>query len=109
MSLAESLWSVPQSADDKDAKSRDDKVKAVLANQDRDTLIVGNEKGEITAKYDTKELRKEGYKSLSDFVEKAGSKECKKISSKCRKCPNGKIYCTNDSQFAADERLAQHP
>lgn len=98
--------SKPQSAEARDAE---DKVQAALAKQEPNTLLVGNDQGEIIAKYDTKELRKKGYKSLSDFLKKTRPKECKKISTKCRKCPDGKIYCTNDTPFASGEDRDANP
>jgi hypothetical protein len=118
VSRAASSRSEPQASENADAdhKKADqkadknyDKVISKLADEGSNALVVGNNKGEVTAKYDTNDLRKKGYKSLSDFAEKAGSKECKKISSKCRKCPNGKIYCTNDARFASGEEGDEKP
>jgi len=79
-----------------------------LAKKEPHTLLVGNEQGEIIAKFDTKDLEKK-YTSLSDFLQKTKDKECKKISPKCRKCPDGKIYCTNDMQFASGKKGDENP
>lgn len=103
--LAASRRSEPQATEAKDAG---DKVEAALAKEEPNTLIVGDAQGKIIDRYDTKELRKK-YKSLADFLKSTHSNECKKISTKCRKCPDGRIYCTNDARFASGENRDENP
>src|SRR6266849_2917018 len=76
------------------------KIESALQKEKPGTLIIADKDGKIVDKFDVKDLRLEGFKSLADYAnKKAKSDECNRISTRCVRCPDGKIYCTNDSKF----------
>jgi len=76
------------------------KIESALDKEEAGTLIVADEKGDIVQKLDVKKLRRDGFKSLVEYAhKKAESDECERISTRCVKCPDGKIYCSNDPKF----------
>jgi len=81
------------------------KIESALQKEKPGTLIIADKDGKIVDKFDVKDLRLEGFKSLADYAnKKAKSDECHRISTRCVRCPDGKIYCTNDSKFAMVEK-----
>lgn len=81
------------------------KVEAALADEGPGTVIVADKNGKILEKKDVQDLIREGYKSLREFANKKNkSDDCQKVSTKCVRCPDGKIYCSKDAFFAVGDK-----
>ncbi len=81
------------------------KVEEALSNEGPGKVIIADKNGKIIEKKDVQELFRQGYKSLREFADKkAGSDDCQKVSTKCVRCPDGKIYCSNDSKFLSGDK-----
>lgn len=76
------------------------KVSEKLGKLNKDAVIVADSDGQLIRESSTGKLKSDGYTSVVDFASAKGKTDkCKKISSKCLKCPDGKIYCTNATSF----------
>ena len=109
MSLGSHALQNPHPADQKSDPVLS-KVESALEQEKPGTLIIADREGKIIEKLDVEDLRQKGFNSLVDFADKrakpdaAKPDECHRISTKCVRCPDGKIYCTNDSKFAVAKK-----
>ena len=77
-----------------------DHLEAVLQEERANTVLSTDERGDSVERYVLDERELLLYNSFPTYlVITARAQGCKRVSTHCVRCPRGRMYCTNASQF----------
>jgi hypothetical protein len=84
-----------------------DHLETILQEERANTVLSADERGDSVERYVLDERELVLYNSFTTYlVITARAQGCKKVSTHCVRCPRGRMYCTNASQFLSTPEQA---
>ena len=76
-----------------------DRLESTLQEERANTVLGTDARGDSVERYVLDEREASLYTTFATYLVITAKQEgCKKVSSRCVRCPNGRTYCTNASQ-----------